>query len=340
MLDWFSGYIGYDASKMVLGNFLITSPDGEVRRCQDTWETARGSFESGVQVCRGSPTDQMLAASKEYGFICSDRAVLRVSGNPSKFLQGHNVAGPSVSQLGPVLQAMVRGFQDGFRPIDADDDRLPSVHRSRVDVTTAVDLDTHQAVHDWIKLAAAATRSRSGKAISSGSTVYWNSGSRRWQLKAYCKHCELLAHPPIVREMVPDLLEWSRSHLRIELTLKRPELQARGTLHESVIWEYLARLEIPTMRESVRVDNLDLQPSVKAALQLWADGHDLFCIYPTRTAYRYRRTILDQVGFDVTMSASEQIKADPDALLGLEELQRREVLTVPDKIQRSLFGAG
>jgi hypothetical protein len=40
------------------------------------------------------------------------------------------------------------------------------------------------------------------------------------------------------------------------------------------------------------------------------------------------------------MSASEQIKADPDALLGLEELQRREVLTVPDKIQRSLFGAG
>jgi hypothetical protein len=140
--------------------------------------------------------------------------------------------------------------------------------------------------------------------------------------------------------MVPDLLEWSRSHLRIELTLKRPELQDRGTLNESVIWEYLARLEIPTMRESVRVDNLDLQPSVKAALQLWADGHDLFCIYPTRTAYRYRRTILDQVGFDVTMSASEQIKADPDALLGLEELQRREVLTVPDKIQRSLFGAG
>lgn len=339
MLDWFSGYIGYDASRMRLGDFLILSPDGEVRRHQDTWETARGSFEAGVQISRGSPTEQMLAASRDLGFLCADRAVLRVSGNPSKFLQGHNVAGPSVSKLGPVLQAMVRGFQEGFRPIDADDERLPAVHRSRVDVTTAVELDSHQDVHDWIKLAGEITRTRSCAAVRDGSTVYWNRGSRRWQLKAYCKHCELLAHPPIVREMVPDLLEWSRQHLRIELTLKRPELQARGTLDESVIWEYLARVEIPTMREGVRVENINLQPSVRAALQLWADGHDLFAMYPTRTAYRYRRTILDQVGFDVTMSASEQIKADPEALLGLEELQRREVVKVPNRIQRSLFGA-
>lgn len=342
MLDWFSGYVGYDASQLVLGRFLEIGPGGEYIRDRDRWETAQGSWESGVQITRGSPTFQMLDASRKEGFLCSESAVLRVSGNPSKFLQGHNAAGPSVSELGPIVQAMVRGFGEGFRPSDADDERLPAVHRSRVDVTTAVDLDSHQAVHDWLKLASTTTRSRHGRAINSSGTVYWGKKSRRWTLKAYCKHCELKAHPPKHPGMIPDLLEWTRHHLRLELTLRRPELKDRGSLAESIIWEYASRLEIPTMNNtSLCIDQEGLKPAVRLLLQSWIDGHAVEAMGLSRTTlYRYRKTIQEQVGVDITMNAADQLEADPDALLGIEELQKREVLIVPERIQRSLFGAG
>ncbi|MGK2943017.1 MAG: phage/plasmid replication protein, II/X family [Immundisolibacter sp.] len=347
MIDWFSGYVGYDASQMVLGRFFEVSAAGEVIRDRHRWETARGSWESGVQVTRGEPTPAMLEASREQGFLCSETAVLRVSGNPVKFLQGHNVTGPKVSELGPVVQAMVRRFDEGFRPVDAGDPRLPAVHRSRVDVTTAVDMGSHQAVHDWLRAAAATTRSRhkgarvvQGGSTASPGTVYWGKNSTRWALKAYCKHCELTVHPPLCPELLADLLEWTRPHLRLELTLRRPELKDRGTLDESILWEFFRRVEMPTMKATGNFENLDLPPAAVLSLQSWLDGHDVSAILPRRTYYRYRRAILGQVGVDISMSAAEQMKADPDALLGVDELQRREVIEIPDRIQRSLFGAG
>lgn len=340
MIDWFSGYVGYDASQLVLGEFLEVSPGGELVRRRERWETARGSWESGVQVTRGQPTDLMLEHAKTMGFLCAPHGVLRLSGNPSKFLQGHNAAGPSVAQLGPVLQGMVRGFGDGLRPADADDERLPSVHRSRLDVTTAVDLGSHEAVHQWLHLAATTTRSRHGRAVDSAGTVYWGKHSRRWAMKAYCKHCELKAHPPADQQLLQELLDWTRTHLRLELVLRRPELKDRGTLDETVIWEYAQRLEMPTMKANARMDEVELRPNVRAALQLWLTGQDVVSLYPRRTLYRYRRDILDAAGVDITMSAADQVKADPGALLGVEELQRREVIQIPDRVQRSLFGAG
>ncbi|HER19641.1 MAG TPA: hypothetical protein ENO14_01190 [Chromatiales bacterium] len=342
MIDWFAGYVGYDASQMVLGQFFEISSAGELVRHRARWETARSSWESGVQVTRGEPTEAMLKASREMGFLCAESAVLRVSGNPVKFLQGHNAAGPSVAQLGSVVQGMVRAFTEGFRPVDADDERLPSVHRSRVDVTTAVDMGTHRDAHDWIHLAASAVKSRHSLGPELiGDTVYWGRKSQRWSLKAYCKHCELKAHQPMAVELLADLLEWTRPQLRIELTLRRPELRDRGTLDESIIWEFMQRLEIPTMKATgMDLDNLDLPPAGLLALQAWLDGHDLKALLPTRTRYRYRRLILDQVGVDISMSATDQTKAEPNALLGIEELQRREVIEIPDRIQRSLFGAG
>lgn len=356
MLDWFSGYVGYDASRLELGKFFELDRGGEVVRARDRWETARGSYESGVQVTRGSPPEStrevrrphglgtvavpytpMFDAAERFGFLCSPE-VLRISGNPSKFLQGHNVAGPSVSSLGPVLQALVRAFGDGFRPPDADSDLLPAVHRSRVDVTTAVDLGSHQAVHDWLKLAATKTRSRHGRAMTSAGTVYWGKNSTRWAMKAYCKHCELIAHPPDARELVPELLDWTRTHLRIELVLRRPELKDRDTLDEAVIWEFFSRLEVQTMKQCDAAAER-LRAPVKSALMNWYHGHDLGVIFPRRTFYKYRREILDETGIDVSLPHVEQADDAAPALLGLDELRAREVKDTPERIQRSLFGA-
>src|SRR5689334_4162538 len=132
MIDWFAGYIGYDASRLRLGRVLELGQGGELVRERERWETVRGSYEAGIQITRAGPTEQMLSDALRLGFQCSEASVLRVSGNPVKFLQGHNAAGPSVAQLGPILRAMARAFGEGFKPGGCDDDTLPAVQRSRV----------------------------------------------------------------------------------------------------------------------------------------------------------------------------------------------------------------
>lgn len=339
MLDWFSGYVGYDASGLAVGRFFLVDALGEVVRDSPRWETARGSYATGIQVTRGQPTDRMLADGKALGFLCSDPHVLRISGNPSKYLQGHNAAGPSVRLLGPVLQAVVRAFGEGMRPPDADQVELPAVHRSRVDVTTAVDLGTHQAVHEWIELAASTTRSRHGRAMDSSGTVYWGKNSTRWSIKAYCKHCELQNHRPDDESLLPDLLEWTRTHLRIELTLRRPELKDRGTLDESVIWEYFSKLEIHPMKSRLYAPE-SLPWRLRLTLESWYGGSDQKSILPRRTLYRYRKELLELTGVDILLPYKEQGPGARKVLLVMDELRAREVKDIPSRIQRSLFGAG
>ena len=218
---------------------------------------------------------------------------------------------------------------------------LPVVHRSRVDVNTLVDLGTHQAVHDWLRFAEMKTRSRHGRAVNSEGTVYWGMNSKRWAMKAYCKHCELKKHPPADSELLIDLLEWTRTFLRIELVLRRPELKDRGSLSEAVIWEFFGKLELPTMRVKTYADaKAVLSTGMKATLALWHGGTDMSSFLPTRTFYRHRKEILSVTGIDVSRPYVEQSVGAAPVLLGMDELFKREVKEIPQRIQRSLFGAG
>ena len=83
-----------------------------------------------------------------------------------------------------------------------------------------------------------------------------------------------------------------------------------------------------------------LRPPVKLALGAWYDGRDLAVTLPRRTLYRYRREILDATGIDVMLPRKDQNPGATQALIRLDELRSREVTGVPDRIQRSLFGAG
>ena len=340
MIDWFTGYVGYDASQMALGRFWEVDRHGVMIRERPRWETAQGSFESGVQVTKTAPTAAMLQSSTTMGFLCS-MDVLQISGNPAKYLQGHNVTGPSVSLLGPVLQGLVRAFPEELRPADADSLVLPAVHRSRVDVNTLIDMGSHQAVHDWLMLAEAKTRSRHGRAVNSDGTVYWGQHSTRWAMKAYCKHCELKKHPSADSALQAELLDWTRTFLRLELVLRRPELKDRGTLDESIIWEFFSKLELNTMRVNTYSEAKSVLPTgMKLALGMWYAGTDLKCFLPTRTFYRHRKEILAVTGIDVSRPYADQDAAAGPVLLGMDELFKREVKEIPPRIQRSLFGAG
>lgn len=282
----------------------------------------------------------MLESAREKGFLCAPQ-VLKISGNPAKYLQGHNVTGPSVSLLGPVVQGLVRAFPEELRPPDADSLILPAVHRSRVDVNTLIDMGSHQAVHDWLMAAEVKARSRHGRSTADDGTVYWGKHSTRWAMKAYCKYCELRKHPPADSALLVDLLEWTRTFLRIELVLRRPELKNRGTLDESVIWEYFAKLELHTMRVNTYTEAKDVLPTrMKLVLAGWYTGTDMKCLLPKRTFIRHRKEILEVTGIDIALPYALQEPSAAPVLLGMDELFKREVKDVPERIQRSLFGAG
>jgi II/X family phage/plasmid replication protein len=216
MLDWFTGLVGYDGAALKLNRFMEVTPEGEIRSSFERRMPVKSSFETNVLVGRSSSTEAMRKASDKYILECAD-TVLEISGNPVKWFQGHNAYGVSVSQLSSVILDFVRALPEGMRPPDADSPLWPAVHRSRVDTTVMVGLDSHNIVHEWLQVAGSTTRSAHGRPMVSGDTVYWGAGSRRWRMKAYCKFCELEAHRPKDVRLFSLLKDATREQLRLEL---------------------------------------------------------------------------------------------------------------------------
>lgn len=350
MIDWFTGLVGYDASGLLTGQLLFISPAGEITRSSERWLSVPGSYESSMQIKRDSSTPEMRAAAEKYNFVCSP-TVFRISGNPTKFIQGHNVFGPPVASLGPVVREVIRRLPGGNRPPDANDDRLPAVMRSRVDVTTSIRMDNHAAVHEWIEHAKLETRSKHKKrdiqtGLTGAPTVSWGIGSRRWMITAYCKACELEKHPPANPELLELLRDYADGLLRIELRLQSMELKDRGTLNESIIWTFFDRIEVGVMKKNVDKAVSKLRPPVKNIYTLWLDGHD---ITPAsgrikRAAfYKYRKEILEATGQDISLPP---VKKKPAAgareQFGVDYLKGHEVKNedIPAGLREHLYKPG
>ena len=317
VLDWYGGLLGYDASALPLDRLMLLGASGDIRWQVERKMGVEGSYSSSIQVGRSCPTPEMRAAAERLNLEIADPCLV-VSGNPTKFLQGHNVFGPPVSALAPVVRAMVRAMPDKYRPGNAGSELWPAVHRTRVDITTAVDLGEHRLVHEWLRSAASLSRSRGGVAeqmgekhgreLVSGDTVYWQKHSRRWSLKAYCKFCELKAHTPVIEpHFLAALWEWCRGQLRLELTLRRPELKDRGTLDEGLLWEYMERLTWGVIElEKLKKMPENLPRALLATWYEWLNGIDVRCTLRRRTFYNHRQAILRLTGADISLPVPKQ----------------------------------
>jgi hypothetical protein len=203
-----------------------------------------------------------------------------------------------------------------------------------------VDLGAHRTVHEWLKNAAASTRSRHGRALVSGDTVYWGKNSRRWSLKAYCKFCELDVHRP--PEFYDELKAFTEPLLRMELTLRRPELVKLGTVDHSLVWEFFEKVVIGVPNEKLtemdrRVEEYGLPRPAATALLLWLDGRDPARGVPRRTFYRWRRAILDEVGVDISLDRNAELPTLERLGFDVEYLRTREVKKPPEGLQGLLF---
>jgi len=338
MLDFFSGLVGYDGSSLKLGKTVTIDPDGEIIRQREKWETVEGSYTTNMMVTRGVSTKAMVKAAEKMDLIVHDD-VMRIQGNPTKFIQGHNVFGPSVEDLGPMVREAIRSFPEGLRPLDADSDKWAALQRNRADITVMVNMGSHSDVHDWIRAAATSTRSRHGRPLVSGMTVYWGKNSTRWTMKAYCKACELKVRPARGDKVFTEMLsDYVQGQLRLELTLRRPEIRNKGTLNELMIWDYFERISVGVMsKEKLAVERPDLSSSMEACLTLWLNGVDVSHRYPRRTFYRMRKGLKEKTGVDISLDPVDQESAVKKVKLDIPYLKKNEIIEVPEYLQGFLF---
>jgi len=115
---------------------------------------------------------------------------VRISGNPAKLLQGHNVYGSDNAEL--CIFSVVEAFMLAFPELSAKLDWFHSVV-DYIDVTYSARVDNEavaQQVIDTLKnLSYGQTKASSHDKYRT--TVYWNKGSEHKELKAYMKKPEL-----------------------------------------------------------------------------------------------------------------------------------------------------
>ena len=334
MIDWFTGLIGYEGQQILPNTVLErNNKTGEELWSIDKRVPVEGSYSSKIQVKPGIPNREMLLASEHLALECAP-VCLELSGNPSKFLQGHNVFGPNVRSLQPVLTEVIRRFPADIRPQDADSILDPAIHRTRVDITTSVGFSSHNEVHEYLHFLEISTRSRHGRAQVSGSTVYWGLGSRHWKMKCYCKFCELKEHLPAEFTQRDELKAWSEGKLRIELELHTSELKNRGTLSEDLIWEYFGKIGVSNMKKGKPVIP-NLPRWCEGTYMKWQAGVDVRFTLPPNTYYRHRRAILKETGLDISLPYNFK---DAEAVnIDLEWLKAHEIKDVPAVFQGILF---
>lgn len=241
---------------------------------------------------------------------------LEISGNPAKFLQGHNLFGSDdlVGVIGGFVRAVYARI--GYEASPAELAAIDAGHVliTRIDVNRNSDFGTEPralaAVRSLAECSHLAHRGR-GSLVGEG-TAIWGKGSRRWNLKVYAKRQELRKHSikPTV-PMVTELEAFASGVVRQEVTIRGLELRRRklefasnwamlNVSPRSIFDELFDRLTISeaTMKEPAELDTIPAR--LRGVYQNWADGHDLRELYSRATFYRHRRALL-ACGVDIAV---------------------------------------
>lgn len=201
---------------------------------------------------------------------------IEISGNPTKWLQGHNLFGTNDLKLLIWLffQELVKIPELNLKP------SIQQLHAikngkltiSRVDINETWFLANRAEVLAWLSAAGQKMRLKHrGAGQFKGDTLYWGKGSKRWFLKCYSKGDEINSKKSNFPEALrtPQMLEYADRALRIELTLKSNQLR-EWQLHEVSHWnsETGKMLLLGLIKGLEMSNNIRLTDDVLSGLQL------------------------------------------------------------------------
>jgi len=308
VIDWLTIVLDCYHKPVNGGRVISVMPDGSVE-----WDTPKR-----LQV-EGSYSSTIFVRTVERSGYLHDGQYgtqLWISGNPSKYFQGHNLFGSDdLPRLGAAFIFDVCA-RLGIKLLPADRQRVErgDYQLNRVDSTGMFELGDVLEVRAWIREAAKVMRGKYQSAkLDKGSTLYLGQNSRRISLKAYCKADELKAHPlpaEIPYDEYCKLVFYAQNKLRLEVVMRAMWLKSRG-LERASAWGYNTardllkeRLQAVNLPENLplpvaSLDALEELPArLKLAYQSWVQGHDLRKLMSKATFYRYRSELL-KFGIDL-----------------------------------------
>lgn len=299
MIDWVSCEIrcDHDPSKLISGLVMSFDAQGNNEWIVNKNLSVEGSYSSKIQIKSISDS------------------VIYVSGNPVKFLQGHNLFGTDdlIYLMGRFFDRLIQS-DIGLNPTYEQYEALQSggYFLTRVDCTQTWHLNNSKDVMSWIRaLGETAFLKRRGSGQFSGDTAYFGKNSRRWSVKCYSKGNEIMAKGHKLHKdlAIPEMLEYADKSLRIELVIRSLELK-RLQLDVGSYWTCdTARM----LLQSMFLDNLEmsdvymlkddvldtLPPRLRLTYQAWLNGDDLKTVLPRPTFYRYRKQ-MQSYGIDIS----------------------------------------
>lgn len=326
MHDWVTMKISCDHVGIISnGSVVKISKDNEIEWTALSWLPVVGSHDSNI-VIRSISDSQ-----------------LEISGNPAKWLQGHNLFGTNdlkalcwafFSKLCTIKELSLTPSVEQIRAIK---EGMFTV--SRVDINESWLLANRFEVLSWIRSAEQKVRLKHrGTGQFKGSTLYWGKGSKRWFLKCYSKGEEINSKNSNFPEALrtPQMLEYAERALRVEMTIKSNALREMG-LHIAANWTpetakmlLLNSLKGLEMSNNFSLSNdvlVTLPPRVRLAYAAWYNGDDLRQILSRPTFYRYRKQLKE---YDIDISILRDVDKEPSNVIPLIRVLEAQPVGIPD----------
>lgn len=271
------------------------------------------------------------------------QSTIEVSGNPVKWLQGHNLFGTSdlkaliwafFNELLKIPELKLKPTLEQLHAV-----KMGKLTVSRIDINETWFLKDRNEVLAWLRAAGQKMRLKHrGAGQFKGDTLYWGKGSRRWFLKCYSKGDEINSKksnfPNALRS--PEMLAYADRALRLELVLKSNQLR-EWHLHEVAHWNadtgkmlLLQLIKGLEMSNNIRLTDevLATLPSrVKMSYFTWLAGEDLKQILPRPTFYRYRAELKK---YDIDIGIMRDVKEDKNNVIPLVRVLEAQPVGVPD----------
>lgn len=303
MIDWVTAELPCVHFPIDSGHICKILPGGVIDWQSPCRKSIEGSYSASITV-------------KSTGGNGAGQAThLMISGNPSKFLQGHNVFGSD-----DLVSLVYDTFMEVCLSLDISPDvsEIKSVKEGdyrlkNVDICFSFELPTRGDCRAWLRAMEFKAKTRHGRPSSKGGTVYFGSGTSRWKIKAYCKGEELEAKKkghqlPSELKNTP-IKQWADNKLRVELTLLSKELQEIGiekarhltvTRAVEIYSRYTGRIEMSEQISLTTEQQYDLPTNLQSSYLHWNNGVDLRAVLPKATFYRHRKG-LQEFGIDIAI---------------------------------------
>ncbi len=322
MIDWVSAIIPCLHPEPIRGGqFMMVDADGVIESQSDRYLAVEGSFSSKIAV-----KSLYREAGKEYinpafaaTYLTNPPSYLYFSGNPTKFLKGHNLYG-STDVIDLMRQTLEQVFDTlNLHPTDRDLSRIRSGQYplTRIDINEMKSMESQGHALAWIRATSHASRSRhKSGGILRGDTLYFGKNSRRWAMKIYAKGQEIGVKGHEFPQGLPSrelLTNWAQNKLRWELVIRSPELKKMGlntaaafanaNLQE-LFDSYKARVTIPSNEDLAQSVITHLPRQLRSIYVLWKAGEDLRQTFSKNTFYRHRRALLLH-GIDISVASTQ-----------------------------------